>query len=207
MAAPSAIDELRKDHDILRRDMEALVSAVRSLGQDPQAIQEALSGSLRERLAYLYAGMRLHFRREEEGLFPDARRMVSEGARKVDILGQFFGEEAEDDFNAHAELGIRMEEMMGILEDVEAAGRLDDQVCARLRTVMGLVRSLLDRHAAKEDTLVFPMIERSLTSEQRDAVLDRLAAITPDVEASDPRMRQADGLSGPGPAEDEQPGG
>lgn len=79
MTPALAVEELRKDHEILRKDTAAFEATVRGLARSPEATGEALSGSLRARLAYFQAGMRLHFRREEEGLFPDVRRMVSEG--------------------------------------------------------------------------------------------------------------------------------
>jgi hemerythrin-like domain-containing protein len=196
MNATSPIEELQKDHEILNRDLQGLAATVGALGDSAEALQEVLNGSLRGRMAYFLAGMQLHFRREEEGLFPDAKRMVSEGQSGPDIIVQFFGEEAEDDLNAHAVLSMRMEEMMAILEDAETAGGLDEQARRRLRTLIGLAKGLLERHAAKEDKLIFPMIERALTPAQLDAVLERMAAIQPQQDASDPRMRQVDDLGG-----------
>jgi iron-sulfur cluster repair protein YtfE (RIC family) len=158
-------------------------------------MQEALNGSLRDRLVYFHAGLRLHFRREEEALFPDARRMVSDGAAKVDIIGRFFGEEADDDLNAHAALGSRVEEMIAILERVQAAGALDEQSRTRLRALFSVVDSLFQRHATKEDRFIFPMVARALTPAQQQAVLDRLAAIRPEQDPTDPRMRRGKGLT------------
>jgi hemerythrin-like domain-containing protein len=187
--ATSAVDELRKDHDILMRDMATLSDTIRALGEDSEATQAALDGRLRGQVSYLAAGMGLHCRREEEALFPDAQRMVSEGAQGADVMGRFFGEEAEDDLCAHTTLRERMQEMVRTLAEIEGTGRLDEGALTRLRALFSLIKGLVERHAAKEDSLIFPMIERSLTAEQRDAVLDRLAAVQPQQGTDDPRVR------------------
>ncbi len=138
--------------------------------------------------------MQLHFRREEEGLFPDAQRMVSEDASRTSVIGAFFGEEAEDDLGAHMTLRTRVGEMIGVLDEAALAGQIGEQTPKRLRALLNVIENLLARHAAKEDDFIFPMIERSLTTEQQQAVLSRLSAIAPGAGAGDPRMRQAEGL-------------
>ena len=95
----------------------------------------------------------------------------------MDVVSRFFAEEGEDDFNAHSVLMIRTAEMVKLLDGVEQAGRLDEQVLARLRTLMNLTRSLLERHAEKEDKLIFPMVERALKPEQMDLVRARIEAL------------------------------
>lgn len=193
MTAKTPLDELRKDHGILANDIKALASDIRDLGESGDAARPALDGTLRARLIDFYEGMLMHFRREEEGLFPDARRLASESNAKLGVAAQFFAEEGEDDLAAHTTLGARMTEMIELLAEVEAAGILDQQSLTKLRAVFSLTQGLLERHAAKEDDLVFPMIERALTPAQLNAVWDRLAAITP--EQQDPRMRRDDGLT------------
>jgi|GEM_PF-1515418 len=193
MTAKTPLDELRKDHGILANDIKALASDIRELGESQDAARPALDGSLRARLTEFYEGMLMHFRREEEGLFPDARRLASEGDPKLGVAAQFFAEEGEDDLAAHSTLGARMTEMIDLLAEAEAAGRLDQQSLTRLRAISALTQGILERHAAKEDDLVFPMIERALTPDQLNAVWDRLAAITP--QQHDARMRRDDGLT------------
>ncbi len=193
MTAKTPLDELRKDHGILVKDIKALASDLRELGESEDAARPALDGTLRARLTGFREGMLMHFRREEEGLFPDARRLASAGDAKLGVAVQFFAAEGEDDLAAHSTLGARMTEMIELLAEAEAAGRLDQQSLTRLRAILSLCQALFERHAAKENDLVFPMIERALTPAQLNAVWDRLAAITP--EQQDPRMRRDDGLT------------
>jgi len=178
MAGVSAVDALRKDHETLRSHVAALAGMVEAWGSSPQGRQRMLDGAFGGRLACLNTEMERHFRREEEGFFPDARRLVTEGGPGAEVIGQFFREEAEDDILAHDVLRGHMEEMLSLLAAGEAAGGMEEEQEHRLRTVFGLFRTVLELHAAKEDELVFPMIERGLTPSQREAAVARLT-VTP----------------------------
>jgi hemerythrin-like domain-containing protein len=137
----------------------------------------------------------LHFRREEEGLFPEARRLVAERATRVDVMSRFFGEEGEDDMNAHASLASRANDAVALLGQIEEARQLDDQSLRRLRTLVNTTVSLLERHAEKEDTMVFPMIERSLDPLDMEEVRKRMSGLTPAqvlVDPSDEDVRDLD---------------
>ncbi len=196
MAEGSPVEEIRKDHETLKRDVKALGAAIHRVGRDARATQGALSGSLRDRLALFSARMRLHFRREEEALFRDAQRAVAIGARGAGILGPFFREEADDDLAAHAALRTHMQEMIALLDGVEWRGLIDAQTCARLQRLFAVIDDLLVRHSVKEDDLVFPTIERALTPAQRGAVLDRLADIAQEAGSGDSSLSPTGGLSG-----------
>jgi hemerythrin-like domain-containing protein len=172
-----AVEELRRDHEILARDVAALEATVNRLSESPLARKEALSGTLRGSLTDFGATMERHFRREEEAVFPDARRLVSEGVHGAELISQFLSEEAEDDLNAHTGLRIRMTEMIRLLDEAEAAGELDEQQSSRLRTLFSHFRGVLVLHAAKEDDLIFPVIHGALTPSERNAALSRLASI------------------------------
>jgi len=67
--------------------------------------------------------------------------------------------------------------MLGQMQD---AGGPDEASARRLLVLVKLTATLLERHAAKEDTLIFPMIEKSLTPAQVDAVRDRLRVLGSD---------------------------
>jgi hemerythrin-like domain-containing protein len=136
--------------------------------------------SAQDQLELLSRRLRVHFRREEEGVFPEAQRMVSEGAQGADVFGRFFAQEAEDDMGAHAALARRANEMAEMLGQMQDAGGPDEASARRLLVLAKLTATLLERHAAKEDTLIFPMIEKSLTPAQVDEVRDRLRALGSD---------------------------
>ncbi len=179
MQTRSPFDELLKEHAGLISAAGALETSIRGLTKPDTA---ALSGGavVRDELDLLQRAMKLHFRREEEAVFPEAQRMVSEGATGADVFGRFFAQEAEDDMSAHAILTGRASEMIQIAQQIEGSSGLDGQAVLRLLALANLTMSLLQRHAQKEDTLIFPMIERSLTPDQVDIVSQRLQKLDSD---------------------------
>ena len=155
-------------------DMKTLSATVGGLGARAEVSWAEASATLRDQLEIVQRGLKLHFRREEEGLFPFAQQAVSEGAKGADILGSFFAEEAEDDIGAHGVLNARTHEMLSLLSVMQQAEKPDDQSLAHLRTLVSLASGLLESHAAKEDKLIFPMIQRSLSPKQVEGVSARL---------------------------------
>ena len=165
----------------LRQEHNLGIGLTGSLSQQVQAL--ALSSpagdspaECRKTLDELRASLLLHFRVEEEGLYPDVQRIAAEGAPRVDILTAFFGEESDDDLKAHALLRARLEEIGGMLSRAQAAG-MSDELVGRLANAANLAHDLLSRHAAKEDTLIFPLVERLLDAAQRAAVEAKMQSL------------------------------
>jgi hemerythrin-like domain-containing protein len=177
MSEKSPIEELREEHSALGADAKDLKESVRGLGAGTGAAWSDVGGALAERVEMFRRSLLLHFRREEEGLFPEAKRMVSERARRADVMGRFFGEEGEEDIAAHAALASRVEDILALLDQVEKAGQIDDHSLARLRTLTDLTVGLLERHVQKEDTMIFPMVERSLDALQLSEVQQRMTGL------------------------------
>jgi hemerythrin-like domain-containing protein len=171
-------DELREEHKVavaLVRELADAVSRVK--GGEACGEREAIEGA-RERALEVQKVLHLHFGKEEEGLFPDVLVVASRGAPRVDILTQFFSEEADDDLKAHTLLRRRMKDMLSLLEGALQSGRCEEATAARLGTLMGLSKDLLERHATKEHELIFPLIERLLDDAQLAAVRERMRAIS-----------------------------
>jgi hemerythrin-like domain-containing protein len=172
MNVKSPIDELRAEHATILVEARQLKEALSE--QARGAISAGGIAEIRERLERFRETMLLHFRKEEEGLFPDVRKMLSDGTLTVDILSQFFSEQAVDDLCAHSDMEDRMREMLDALSKAQQGGGLDDESLANLKQLVVSLQAVLKGHAAKEDTLVFPMIERLLEPEQMEAVRERL---------------------------------
>jgi iron-sulfur cluster repair protein YtfE (RIC family) len=165
--------------------MAGLASAVEAVGRQRQGRSRA-EQEIRSQVETLEQAMLLHFRKEEEGLYPEVQRITAEGAPAVDILSQFFGQQADDDLTAHRLLRGRMREMLGLLEAVRGAREFDSGWSEGLRAVVGAAQDLLTRHARKEDTLVFPMIERLLDDAQMAAAGERMRIIAREGGSGDP---------------------
>lgn len=194
MAGKSPFEDLKDEHVALLTEMNDIQSSVRGLMGEEAA---ALGGGavLRDELEIFLRQLRIHFRREEEGLFPEAKRMISEGAQGADVFGSFFGEEAEDDMSAHAALARRANEMLALAVQMEDTGRPDESSSQKLRALAALTSGLLQRHAAKEDTLIFPMLEQGLKPDQVDQVSERLKEIGSDRDLSEQGSPEEGGLT------------
>ena len=179
MEARSPFEEMREEHIALLTDVAGLKDSIRRLAQ-PDIGTPGMGNVTRDELELFGRRLRVHFRREEEGLFPDAQRMVSEGAHGADVFGRFFAEEAEDDMTAHVTLTRRANEMLEIAAQMQEAGGPDESSARRLLALVNLTASLLERHAAKEDTLIFPMIAKSLTPDKVEAMRQRLQTLGSD---------------------------
>lgn len=173
----SPTDELREEHDVALAEMARLRETAATLLRGGESVPEDAGDELSARLADLGRTLGLHFRKEEEGLFPEVQEMASEGAPRVDILSEFFGEEAEEDLMAHHLLRGRLREVGELVQGVAEAGEVDGESSGRLRGLVESMQDLLARHARKESELVFPMVERLLDEKQVAAVRERFAAI------------------------------
>ena len=195
MGQPSPIDDLKREHQTVLAEIKELEGRVQGLRRGAADTRGDARRELSDRLDMFRRSLMLHFKREEEGLFADAQRMVSERARKVEVLGQFFAGEEEDDMRAHAVLAARVEQMLRLLGAGGQAGGLDEQSLARLRAMVSTVRALLESHASKEDTMVFPMIQRALSAEQMETVRQRMVRLHLGGELTDSSAQGGEGLS------------
>jgi len=177
MRAKSPFEDLKDEHVSLLGEMTELVGRMRDMANPEKTALGGSAGVLRDGLEMFDHHLHTHFRREEEGLFPEAQRMISGGAQGADVFGRFFAEEAEDDMGAHATLSERTSKLLSILADLEALGGVDEATSRKLLAIGNATAGLLQRHAAKEDSLIFPMIERSLTPGQVEQVSARLEKI------------------------------
>jgi hemerythrin-like domain-containing protein len=196
MPVRSPFKDLLEEHTALVAEAGDLLASMRGFASPNRESLGRSSTVLRDGLGIFSKHLNTHFRREEEALFPEAQRLVSEGAQGADIFGRFFAEEAEDDMGAHAALAARTNEMVGLTAQLgdEVAG--DPAGARKLLAVGTATVSLLQRHAAKEDSLIFPMIERSLTPAQLDHVRERLNAIGSGRDLSGPSSDEGMGQLG-----------
>lgn len=164
MPEDSPMEDLRREHRTVLADMAEAQVALQELRPGPGAL--GAGQLLRSRLGQFQEGVLMHFQREEVYVYP--------GASRAGLLGEFLNSEAEDDIRAHQVVSLRTAELIELSENLARGVEIDGQELARLRTIFALTHTLLERHAAKEDTLVFPMIERGLSAEQLGTMKDNL---------------------------------
>jgi hemerythrin-like domain-containing protein len=129
-------------------------------------------------VAALRDALLLHFRREEEALFPDLVDLMSEDAPEADIIAGFFRQESDDDVSAHTTLRLALHGIANLLEQMAVPNARPQHSVSALRDRFERARDLLSRHAEKEETVIFPMVERLLEEAQLRAIAARLATIT-----------------------------
>ena len=123
----------------------------------------------------LEESLETHFRREE-GFFPCVSRLLDSGAPGSELLQAFLHDETDDDLGAHAKLRAGAGELLGISSD--RMGRPPGgRAAGRLCQGFDLFRTIFELHTAKEDDLIFPMIESALSPTEREAALQRLRAL------------------------------
>ncbi len=176
MSATWVLDELRKEHAAISGEVKGLASSLEQLrGSEGEA--PAMIEAIASRFKALHTAFLAHRRREEEGLFPAVVQMISQDALRLDIIVAFFAGEAEEDIGAHEEIDQQMQQIAALLDRMGGAQGGETGALARLVEVSELTFALLERHADKEDGLVFPMVARMLSDEQLQAVQQRLQTL------------------------------
>jgi len=171
--SPTAI--LKQDHVAAFAVVDALT---RDLAYPEDVFWAKVAEGIHGRVAALRDALLLHFRREEEALFPDLVALVSEEAPEADIIAGFFRQESDDDLSAHTTVRLALYDIANLLEQMAAPNARPQHSISALRDRFGRARDLLSRHVEKEETVIFPMAERLLEEEQLRAIAARLAAIT-----------------------------
>lgn len=172
------LEELRSEHEVALDVMRQVAEEARAITAGAPSEWGLEADRLLWRLRELRRALLLHFRKEEDGLFPDVRAQVAEGAPPKDILSQFFSDQADDDLKAHQLLRQRAQSLLRQLQELQRTGRLDVASCKPLPALADSALDLLRRHAQKEDRLIFPMVERLLDDNQIAAVRERMRAIS-----------------------------
>jgi hemerythrin-like domain-containing protein len=177
----SVLDQLREEHESILRQVDVVRQRLAQLSGKPEAdsasaVAECQKAVLRLRRAFL-----VHRCREEVGLFPEVELLISEGTARVDIVRDFLYGEAEDDILAHLEIEQNLTKMGELIEGPRRRDTTGAETLGAISALSQATLALLERHAQKEDSLVFPMMVRMLSEEQLGAVGRRLDELCLDV--------------------------
>jgi regulator of cell morphogenesis and NO signaling len=141
------------------------------LGQDHRRLEQVwerfLKGlesddleSIRAEFAVFEAGLRRHIRVEEDALFPafeQATGMSGGGPTAV--------------------MRSEHREIKAILDTLAAQVRAGDCNSVRQTLVVAQPAALLERHDAKEENILYPMSDQSITGESRAAVMAAIRSL------------------------------
>ncbi len=174
----SPIEELQQEHRAARRAFDGLTDEVAGVVTGAMAwgdVVHHIEGGIHA----LHQLLLMHFAKEEEGLFAEVVDLATEELSEAGILAGFFAEQSDDDILAHTTLRMRMQEIERLLPDIRETNGGGQHVAGELHDALLFSRDLFRRHTQKEDTIVFPLIERILTPEQMTEVRLRIAEIIP----------------------------
>ncbi len=155
------VAELRQDHETLRRDLSAIEGALEIVCHQPTSCPVDYA-ALSADLSRFTETLEQHFQREEGGIFEEAFRSLDPEMPEAEILRRFLCDETMDDMHAHGKLRSSLRDILGLLVELERAAEPEHEP---LRKQFGLFRTVLELHAAKEDDLIFPMLESALSPE------------------------------------------
>jgi iron-sulfur cluster repair protein YtfE (RIC family) len=174
----SPIEQLQQEHQAALGAFDALTDQVAAVTAGATAWED-VSEHIEPRFHALHQLLLVHFRKEEEGLFAEAVELAAEESSEAGLIAGFFAEEADDDILAHTTLRIQMREMAALLPGIRETDGAGHHTPGELHDALLFSRDLLRRHARKEETVIFPLIQRLLTEEQMMAVRRRIAEIIP----------------------------
>ena len=128
----------------------------------------AALGNLKEVLQFFQGELRVHFRHEEETLFPALQRVIGR-AGPIQVM-----------LDEHQSLWRAvdvLEEKTAQLEGASAENR--SKIARETRLVANHIADFLSSHIEKENSVLFPMAERALSPEALAKVAEQMKAVDP----------------------------
>lgn len=160
---PEPIEVLNHAHDVGLEKLEALARAVNGLNG---ATTGASLGQIREVLHFFETDLRVHFRHEEEAVFPELATIIGwEGPLRA-MTG-----EHQSLWKAVDALNQKVEELEGATPESAPA------IVKEVKLVSSHIIGVLSSHIGKEDSMLISMAEDRLTEQQMKDLGDKMKAI------------------------------
>ena len=163
MSASDPMVALRQAHDAGIKKLELLSVTVSRLDSGSgQAALDALS----EVLQFFDGELRVHFRHEEEALFPALQKVIGREGPIMAMLEE------------HKSLWRAVDAMKDKIELLDT-GSTDDRLkrAREVARVADHIVGLLGSHINKEDSMIFPMAEEALSAATMQEVALQMKAV------------------------------
>jgi hemerythrin-like domain-containing protein len=160
-AEVTAVEDLMREHGVLRRALFVYSEAAARLRSNPPAVPpDALARTAKLFRAF---GEDYHEKKlEEQFIFPAVKRGGGQAANLTDVL-----------VKQHS----RGREITDYILAVTKTGKLDSGNIEPLAQAMESMVRMYRPHAAREDTVVFPAWKQTLTAQQLDEINDKFEDI------------------------------
>ncbi|MCL4322556.1 MAG: hemerythrin domain-containing protein [Deltaproteobacteria bacterium] len=156
------IMSLRSDHEIVRGVLNNLSGYLKKIGGDSSDnLRKNLINQLNEITAFIDKDLEIHFKKEEEALFP--------------VLGNYIGLETGP---IHVML-IEHKHSRELSEDFKTSIK-DYQTSGNYKAVVSAgnsFASLLSEHIDKEDHILFNMADMHLTATEKESIMEKMRTI------------------------------
>ncbi|MFQ5826416.1 MAG: hemerythrin domain-containing protein [Dehalococcoidia bacterium] len=163
MSVADPLGTLRRAHDIGLGKLKLLSGAVSGLnkGSNPAAL-----GALKEVLLFFDGELRVHFRHEEEVLFPALERVIGREGPIAAML---------DEHQSVWRAVDALREKTAQLENTAEENRGD--IAHEIELVGTHIVGLLGSHIDKENGMLFPMAEQTLSATAIREIAERMKAV------------------------------
>jgi regulator of cell morphogenesis and NO signaling len=168
LSAP--LQQLKAEHVLLRTNMDIFYDLTEEIefGSGFEVVQ--LFAELYEQISDFNHQLKLHAKREDEGLFPMMARRLGENDRTIETM-EFEHKKAD-------------QHLQDFLTEADQVGVTIDETAAKTITVYAVqAYATLTQHFAKEEKVLFPMAENILSVEEKDELeqlfkVDRASHLT-----------------------------
>jgi len=157
------LDTLRQAHDIGIEKLKLLSGAVSALdeGSNPTALD-----ALKEVLQFFDGELRVHFRHEEEALFPALARFIGRDGPIAAMLDE------------HQSLWRAVDALKDNTAQLEgAAEESRENIAQEIQLIGTHIVGLLGSHIDKENGVLFPMAEQSLSAATIRELAEQMKAV------------------------------
>lgn len=155
-----ALKQLKDEHVTLRVTMDHFYEITEEIEYESGPAVVQLFASLYELISKFTVELKMHSKREDEGLFPMMARHLGEKDKTIEVM-EFEHEKAE-------------QHLQDFLTEAERAGVNMDEYNAQMITVYAVqAYATLTQHFAKEEKVLFPLAENILSTYEKKE-LERL---------------------------------
>lgn len=155
MEMAAVMGMIHEEHREMIPHVKAMRTTAELIGHTPHSVVVA---RCQEAVQFLQHHLLPHARAEEQFLFPVVDRL--ESARMASALMRW----------DHTEIERLTEELHSSWQKMMSDRLLTDDVERHVREVLLALHSLLVLHFAKEDDVIVPLLESSITQEEADAI-------------------------------------
>lgn len=161
------LDALRMAHSSALGELEALEKSARLLTQDGgTGSAGSASGGLDKVFGFFDGELKVHFRHEEEILFPYLAQVIGREGPIAAMLEE------------HQTLWRTLEALQDKVSQWKAApAESRVKLAPAVQQIANHIVAFLRAHIQKEDTVLFPLAEEALAPQAMKEVVDRIQAI------------------------------